>query len=271
MIYDLAAKKVTIRLNEIMDGNSFLLMLASFSSIQIILALIFICFSVIIIFVLLIQSFLLELKSIKILISHGCGWLRILKTIMFDLFSAKIWVGVVSLLYITLSIFLLGSDVYRPFYTQVAVIFLAASIFLFLTYLLILSCILSSYLIIKRNKLLLFFKDLKPYIVVQIAGCCAKFVSVALLMVVFSFLGELYGQFSVENRNIKNWEGVENIYKVSMNDIGQGADIAIEVELHEKVTNLYNRLTTDNNAFLWMLMIFMRWKYWGKITHLPDY
>lgn len=249
MIYDLAAKKVTIRLNEIMDGNSFLLLLASFSSIQIILALIFICFSVIIIFVLLIQSFLLELKSIKILISLGCGWLRILQTIMFDLFSAKIWVGVVSLLYITLSIFLLGSDVYRPFYTQVAVIFLAASILLFLTYALILSCILSIYLIIKRNKLLLFFKGLKPYIVVQIAGCCVKFVSVALLMVAFSFLGELYGQFSVENRNIKNWEGVENIYKVSMNDIGQGADIAIEVELHEKVTNLYNRLTTDNNAF----------------------
>lgn len=246
---ELALEGVTIYPNEIYNGNSVFLLLSSFSRMHIILVLIFLCVSTLVMFVLLTQFVVQQAKSINIYITLGYSRLRIIYSIISDLFFGKTWIGIVGGLYIILSIVLLSIDVYRPFYMQIVTLYLVLSILISCIYAIFLSCELLVYLIKRRNKLSLALKGMKPNIIVQMANYFVKLVSVLLLFVAITFLVVLYEKFATEKHNMQSWIDVKDIYKVSMSDVGQDYDLSIEVELHKKITDLYQHLTAENNAF----------------------
>lgn len=148
----LAPKGVTIQLNEIGFGNSFLALVSSFSSIHIMLTLIFICSSMMIMLVSLIQYVILRFKSVNISEQLGYGRMQIIRSFLGDLFNKKIWLGIMGLVYILLTVCLLLSDIYRHFYIQIVVIFFIFMILLMCVYSLLLSCVIIIYLLIKRNR-----------------------------------------------------------------------------------------------------------------------
>lgn len=236
---ELALEGVTIYLNEIYNGNSMFLLLSSFSRIHIILVLIFLCVSTLVMFVLLVQFAVQRIKDINIYITLGYSRLRIIYSMTSDLFFGKTWIGIIGGLYIILSIVLLCIDVYRPFYMQIVTLYLFLSILLSCIYTIFLSCVL----------LVCLFKRTKPDMFVQAINYFVKFVSALLLIATIIILIALCRDFVTEKQNMQSWMDIKNIYKVSMSDMGQNYDLNIEVELQDKITNLYQHLTANNNAF----------------------
>lgn len=249
MIKELALEGVTIYLNEIWNGNPVFILLSSFSSMHIILVLIFLCSSILVMFVSLVQFVVQQIKPINIYITLGYSRLQIIYSIISDIFFGKTWLGIVGGLYIILSIVLFCSDVYRPFYMQIVSFYMTLSILISCIYAIFLGCVLMVYLVIRRNKLSLALKGMKPNIIIQIANYSVKLISVLLLIVAVTFLVSLYEQFTTEKHNMQSWIGAKDIYKISMNDVGQESDLTIEVELHKKVTSLYQHLIAENSAF----------------------
>lgn len=246
---ELALEGVTIYPHEIWNGNSVFILLSSFLSMHIILVLIFFCSSFLVMFVSLAQFVVQQIKPINIYITLGYSRLKIIHSIISDVFFGKTWLGIVGGLYIILSIVLFCSDVYRSFYMQIAAFYLAFSILISCIYAIFLCCVLIVYLVVRRNKLSLALKGMKPNIIVQIANYCVKLVSALLLIMAITFLVALYEQFTTEKNNMQSWIDTKDIYKVSMNDVGQGSDLNVEVELHKKVTSLYRYLIAENSAF----------------------
>lgn len=245
----LALKGVTIQVNEVWNGNSIPILLSSFSNVQVMLVLIFLCSSTLVMFVSLIQYVIQQIKSINILLTLGYGWCKIIHSVISGVLCEKICLGSIGGLYIILSLVLLTNNIYRSFYLQIVCIFGGIFIILSCVYFLILSFVISIYLITKRNKIPLSLKGMKPHFIVQIGNCCVKFASALLFIMAITFLIALYEQFITERKNMQNWVDAQNVYKVSMNDVGQELDLAIEVELHKKITSLYQHLVQENNAF----------------------
>ena len=246
---ELASQGVTIELNEIWDSNSTPILLSSFSAIQVVLVLLFFSSSTLVMFVSLLQFVSQQLKSMNILISLGYGRLKIIFTVIGDLLSGKMWIGIVGFPFIILNFLILIKDVYRTFYIPIVGIYLTIMVVLICTYLLMLCGFILVYLITRRCKISLSIKGLKPSIVVQIVNYCVKFASVFLFIMAVTFLIALSEQFMIEEQNLQAWINAKDIYKVSMNDVGQEFGLDIEVELHKKVATLYQQLTSENNAF----------------------
>ncbi len=246
---ELALEGVTIYSNEIYNGNSVFLVFSSFSRIHIILALIFLCVSTLVMFVLLAQFVVQRSKAISIYITLGYGRLRTIYSITSDIFFGKTWIGIVGGLYVILSIVLLCIDTYRSFYVQIVTLYLGLSLLISCIYAIFLSCVLLVYLNKRRNKLSLELKGMKPDVLIQAANYFVKFVSVLLLFVTIILLVELYEKLTTEKHNMQSWIDAKDIYKISMSDVGQDYDLGIEVELHKSITDLYQHLTVENNAF----------------------
>lgn len=249
MIEEPALEGVTIHLNGIWDDNDVLVLLSSFSSMHIILVSIFLCSSTLVMFAALAQFVVRQSKLINRYISFGYSRLWIIFSIISDVFFEKNWLGIIGGLYVILSIVFLCSDLYRPFYAQAAMICLFFVIVFSCIYTIFLSLILLVYLIIRTNKTSLTSEGRKSGIIVQTANYCVKSLSVLLLFISVAFLTAVYTQFTTEKHNLQGLAGVENLYKVSMNDVGQETDLSIEVALHKKVADLYQHLTAENSAF----------------------
>ena len=143
-----------------------------------------------------------------ILLSLGYSRLQVIRTVVFELFIGKIWADSLGLLYITLGLFILWSDVYRPFYMEITAIFLVlitSLICIYCIYLLMLGCVMIVYLSTRINRLALSLKGMKPHAIVQVANCFVKFVSMLLFIIAITFLVELYGQFTIERKNMQSW------------------------------------------------------------------
>ena len=166
-----------------------------------------------------------------------------------DLFFGKIWIGWVGGLYIIISVALFCIEEYKPFYVQIVSLYLVLAILISCIYATFLSCELLVCLIKRRNGFSLVLKNMKPNMVVQVANYFVKFVSVFLFFVSITFLAALYEKFATDKHNMQSWIDIKDIYKVSMSDVGQDYDLSIEVELHKKITDLYQHLITENNAF----------------------
>lgn len=249
MIEELALEGVTIHLNGIWDDNDVLVLLSSFSSIHIILVSIFLCSSTLVMFAALAQFVVRQSKLINRYISFGYSRLRIIFSVISDMFFEKTCLGIIGGLYVILSIVFLCSDLYRPFYVQAAMICLFFVIVFSCIYTIFLSLILLVYLVIRTSKTSLTSEGGKSDIIVQTANYCVKSLSVLFLFISVAFLTAVYTQFTTEKHNLQGLVGAENLYKVSMNDVGQETDLSIEVALHKKVADLYQHLTAENSAF----------------------
>lgn len=246
---ELALEGVTIYPNELYNSNSLFLLLSSFSRIHIILVGIFLCVSILVMLVLLTQFVIQQNKTINIYLTLGYSRLRIIYSIISDLFFGKIWIGWVGGLYIIISVALFCIEEYKPFYVQIVSLYLVLAILISCIYATFLSCELLVCLIKRRNGFSLVLKNMKPNMVVQVANYFVKFVSVFLFFVSITFLAALYEKFATDKHNMQSWIDIKDIYKVSMSDVGQDYDLSIEVELHKKITDLYQHLITENNAF----------------------
>lgn len=245
---ELALEGVTILPNEIYSGNSILLLFSSFSRMHVILVLIFVCVSTMVMFVALLQYFIQRVKYVNIYITLGYSKLRITYSIISDLFFGKTWAGIVGGYGIILSIIVFFMNRYRPFYIQIAIIYLGLALLLSFVYTIFFGCILLIYML-KQKQLALALRGMRPNNIVQVTNYCVKLVSVILLFVAFTYLVALYEQYTTEKINMQSWIDAKDIYKISMSDVGQDYDISIEVELHKKVSELYQHLTVENNAF----------------------
>lgn len=245
---ELELEGVTILPNEIYSGDSTPLLLSSFSRMHVIIVLIFVCVSTMVIFVALLQYFVQQAKSVNIYITLGYSRLRTIYCIISDLFFGKSWIGIVGGLGIILSIVVLCMNKYRPFYVQIVVVYLVLSLLTSYIYTIFFGCVLLIYLL-RRKQLSVALKGMKPNKIVQITNYCVKLASVILLFVAFSYFVTLHGQYTTEKYNMQSWIDAKDMYKISMSDVGQDYDLSIEVELHKKVSELYQYLTTENNAF----------------------
>ena len=249
MINALAPKGVTMELSDIWIGKNPLLLLTSFSRAEGMLLLIFLFSTALATFLSVLQFSLQKLKTMSILLSFGYGRFRIAYTVLADLFSGKMWIGIAGILFILLSILILTSHVYRAFYLSIAAIYLAVMGLLVCLYSLLSCCITLFCLIPGGRKLSSSIKGKKPHIIVQIAVCCVKLASALLFFMALPFLIGLRERSMVEDQNLQNWVAARDIYRVSMKDVGQDLGLEIEVELQQKILALYQRLAAENNAF----------------------
>lgn len=246
---ELASQGVTIEINEIWKDNSMSALVSSFSTTQVMLALLFFLSSILVVFVSLLQFVIQKMKDINILISLGCGKLKIISSIIGELFSRKMRWGIVGVPFIILNGMCFMNEEYRAFYIDSISIFLLIMFGLILTYLLILCIFVSVYLFITRQEKTLSMKRPKPGPVVQMMICGVKLASVLLFLIAVTFLITVSKQYKTEKENLERWTDAKDIYKVSMNDAGQELGVNIEVELHKKISKLYQQLSLENNAF----------------------
>ena len=172
----LALEGVTIYPNELYNSNSLFLLLSSFSRIHIILVVIFLCVSILVMLVLLTQFVIQQNKTINIYLTLGYSRLRIIYSMISDLFFGKIWIGWVGGLYIIISVALFCIEEYKPFYVQIVSLYLVLAILISCIYATFLSCELLVCLIKRRNGFSLVLKNMKPNMVVQVANYFVKFV-----------------------------------------------------------------------------------------------
>ena len=184
---ELALEGVTILPNEIYSGNSILLLFSSFSRMHVILVLIFVCVSTMVMFVALLQYFIQRVKYVNIYITLGYSKLRITYSIISDLFFGKTWAGIVGGYGIILSIIVFFMNRYRPFYIQIAIIYLGLALLLSFVYTIFFGCILLIYML-KQKQLALALRGMRPNNIVQVTNYCVKLVSVILLFVAFTYL-----------------------------------------------------------------------------------
>ncbi|MCR4677765.1 MAG: hypothetical protein K5679_03300 [Lachnospiraceae bacterium] len=81
------------------------------------------------------------------------------------------------------------------------------------------------------------------------SGFVSKTIWAVLIMISISFAISIIKNCRVEQKNIKELEKNRNIYRVSMQYVGQDESLEKEVELQKIAEKTYKELTKNNNAF----------------------
>ncbi len=247
-ISELASIGVVIGNYDIFDSNSLAILFSSYTNVQVILVLLFLLSSTLILFTALLQYVIQKTKDINIMVLSGFSRIKIVSSIIRELLCKKVWIGIIGVSFILFSAICFNRS-YRLYCLQMIFIFGGILVFLLLLYSIIISGFVLIYLMAGKNKHSLSIKGMKPNGIVHMSNCCAKLLVSLLFIISVSFWGVLYKQVTIEKENLQSWDKAKDIYRISMNDVGQDDDLVIEVELHKKIEKLYQYLTKENKAF----------------------
>ena len=249
MISDLEKQHVTIQPEDICDYNSLALLLCSLPKAVVLLGLIFVCYSFILTFALLKQFIKKELEiSHKQSFEDACrhdNYRTFIAKLLWDKTWLLITIGVYAIL---CSMFFLKKEL-QPFYIQISILYFIGSIFITSIYI-VFSCMIIFILncMFKREKNTINQNKRKSG-TLRITNYLHKFACVFFILISVSILIQLSDSFLQETINLSSWKNTNNLYRVEMKYVGQDDDITIEVELDKKISDLYQKLTKDNDAF----------------------
>lgn len=249
MISELEKQQVTIQLEDICDYNSLALLLSSLPKAELLLGSIFVCFSSILTFALLKQFIEQESKFLYEQLSEDdckhCNFQVFIAKLLWDKTWLLITVGVYAIL---CSMFFFKKEL-QPFFIQISILYFIGSIFITFIYF-VFSCMIifiSNCMFKKRKNIVNQYKRKSGTLL--IVNYLHKFLCVFFILISVSILVQLYYFFLQETINLPSWKNTNNLYRVEMKYVGQDDDLAIEVELNKKISDLYRKLTKDNNAF----------------------
>ena len=223
------------------------LLLSSFSVIQIVFSVVFLLSAPIIMIASLIQFVIQRKKDINVIKSVGLSR-RIVPQLLIKLSFDKNWIIAVALLMFIVGLMTLLSKSYREFWFSFNLIFLGVLVVLGALYA-VLTSVIIAVISFRNDKLYLAIKGERSYKCFQFSLSIIKGLLVFLFITTIALSMQSTNQLITEMKNKRNWESAKDIYRISMNYIGQDSDLEMEVELQKKVEKMYKILERDNNAF----------------------
>jgi hypothetical protein len=173
---------------------------------------------------------------------------NIIKEILVDALFDKSWIITNIFLLLTIILITLSSNNYRDFLLNI--IMVSVGVIGTLSFLYFIAILIITYLLLLReNRINLELKGLKHNYAIQLLLCSAKGFLSFLFIVSMVLATVLTNQFITEVRNVQCWNNTKDIYRISMNYVGQESDLELEVKLHKKVEQLYKVLEKENDAF----------------------